>query len=226
MNFSAQSQNPCLLAVLAVASALAYAGETPAVRGPGAGGAGFLARVVETSETPALRDETFPLDTNMRAVPSKSYLPQPAMKTPRLAETSRQQPLRLRPSGDLPALVRASGELGSRPALTPASAPACAEPPDASRLARPWCETSPDPARANLTADPAQDQMLAKTMAAGPELKQKPAPYLRLAIPDPLPACAVIRLRKDPPDNDAPVALTERSLRPVLPTPPLTASKP
>ena len=199
---------------------LAAAGETPAAHS---------ATIPFAGETPALADA--PGDSSQgkgfqAAIPSRSWLPLVVQKAPRLAETSKQQPLRLRASADLPAPAFQPTDPASRPSLEPSGPPARAAAPDAARLARPWRETSPDPDRASMTADPVQDQVLRVTLAISPELRQRPAPYLHLAIPDPLSPSGVVRLQKEPPDNDPPVAVTDRPLRPVLPTRSPTAPKP
>jgi hypothetical protein len=62
-------------------------------------------------------------------------------------------------------------------------------------------------------------------LARVPALRQKAAPFLRLVIPDPVELVALVRLQKHPPDSDAPVAVTDRPPRPVLPTQQAPAKK-
>jgi len=187
-------------------------------------------------------------DSNLQSrIPSASYLPQAQVQSPRLAEAARQRPLRVRPdSGPVPALAWQSGREETSepqaaaspssagvtargpvaPPLSPSGPPVRTSSPDEAGFSPAWRETGPDPVRASTTTDPVKDQVLGKILAVVPELRQKPAPYLRLAIPDPLPENRVVRLQKEPPDKDAPVAVTDRSLRPVLPTRAPTAPKP
>jgi len=162
-------------------------------------------------------------DANIQAsIPAKSYLPPAALaQKPKRAEAARQQPLRLRPATDRPSVAKTWGDWGDpedRPTLAPATAPALVASPDPARVSRPWCETLPDQARPDKTSDPAQDQVLQALLAARPERREKPAAFLRLAIPDPLELQGPVRLQKAPPDDDPPVAATDRPPKPVLQT--------
>lgn len=188
----------------------------------------------DASVLPPLPAMPQPWDSKMQAmVPSKSYLPPALTGAPRLADAGRQHRLRLRPAADWASLPWSDlpsrltwDDLPSRAALAPSQPPACTASPDFTRLVRPWRETGPDPSRSDTTTDPAQDHTARMTMAKVPELRQKAAPYLRLAIPDPLELSTVIHLQKQPPDNDAPAAVTDSPPRPVLPTQPPPAPKP
>jgi hypothetical protein len=104
-----------------------------------------------------------------------------------------------------------------RPFLLPVRALAFAISPDPARLARPWRDTDADPARAAAAADPVEEQIRRVTFAGKPELRQKPAPFLRLAIPDPLGPATALRLLQQPPDADPPAAAADKPPKPVLP---------
>ncbi len=83
-----------------------------------------------------------------------------------------------------------------------------------------WSETSVDVARPDTTSDPVEKQTRRETLAQIPELRQKPAPFVRIPIPDPLENQRLIGLREQPADNDAPLSSTGTPPRPVLPVAP------
>jgi hypothetical protein len=208
----------------------------------------FCASLVLTCATTSLclllADRAFAADTllpplaapqpwpSAAATSHRSYLPSAVTNTPRLAEAARQQPLRLRPAADLPALAWSSGISLRAPHLTPGTSLARIASADAGVSPQSLRETQPDQGRPDIATDPAQDQVSRLTLASTPELRQKPAPFVRLAIPDPAGLPAVIGLPKPPPDNDAPVAVTDSPPRPVMqaepraqPPPPAPAPK-
>jgi hypothetical protein len=162
-------------------------------------------------------------DANIQAsIPAKSYLPPGVFaQKPKRADAAQQQPLRPRPATDRPSVAKTWGDGGDpadRPTLAPATAPALVASPDPARVSGPWRETSPDQAKPDKTTDPAQDQVLQALLAVRPERREKPAAFLRLAIPDPLELQEPLRLQKPPPDDDPPVAAADRPPKPVLQT--------
>lgn len=87
-------------------------------------------------------------------------------------------------------------------------------------------ESPPDSVRPTPSYDPAREQMLRFILAKLPELKQKAAPFLRIAIPDPLEPQRLVGLRSPPPDTDAPAGATVSSIKPRMPINPPAAAKP
>jgi len=85
----------------------------------------------------------------------------------------------------------------------------------AGRLA--FVETPPDLARPNSMSDPVEDAVRREILAKTPEQHQKPAPFLNLAIPDPLEIPKTVGLRDAPVDSDPPSASIPP--RPVLGSP-------
>ena len=83
-----------------------------------------------------------------------------------------------------------------------------------------WTDTSADAARPDTTRDPVETQTRRETLSQLPELRQKPAPFVRVAIPDPLENQRLIGLHELPADNDVPLASTGTPPRPVLPVAP------
>ncbi len=84
-----------------------------------------------------------------------------------------------------------------------------------------WSETPPDSAPATPAGDPVEQWVRRETLAAIPELHQKPAPYVRIEIPDPHGTSRLMGLREQPVDNDAPVLSTsELPKSPTAQTPP------
>ncbi|MGB2820565.1 MAG: hypothetical protein WBF17_06255, partial [Phycisphaerae bacterium] len=55
-------------------------------------------------------------------------------------------------------------------------------------------------------------------LATAPHLRAKPAPFLRLAIPDPFAAITAVQLRSAPPDDEPPDANHDLPERPKLAT--------
>jgi len=170
---------------------------------------------------PALRD-SWGADT---VIPGKSCLPPAVTGTPRRAEAARQQPLKPRPNADLLAPPWLCGGEARRPVLAPATDLVFAPSRDASQVSQDWRENSPDPDRPDAASDPAQAQAGKRTLATKPELRQKPAPFLRLAIPDPQGAAAGVSLQKTPPDSDPPAAAGAPP-RPQLPVEPPKPAQP
>jgi len=80
-----------------------------------------------------------------------------------------------------------------------------------------WTETPVDAARPERTADPVEAQIRREILARAPELRQKPAPFLRVEIPDPLATARQLSLREQPADSSTPIAASGIAPRPVLP---------
>jgi hypothetical protein len=137
-------------------------------------------------------------------------------------ETARLQPMPTRPATDRPPLAWDLGSLPSRLYLTPAGPPSYAPPPDPARLVAPWREIGPDADRPTPATDPVLHSARGIALAGIPELKQKPAPFLRIGLPDPAEQAIPLRLKEPPPDKDGPAAsfdLPPKPFLPVLPPP-------
>lgn len=80
-----------------------------------------------------------------------------------------------------------------------------------------WTDTPADPERAS---DPVEAQIRREILARTPELRQKPAPFLRVDIPDPLEASRQLNLREQSAENSTPVTASGIAPRPVLPVTP------
>ena len=151
-------------------------------------------------------------------VPVRSWLPPAEVyRGSELLPSEAKRPAGLRPTADEPPLAPPSSLLPvSRPPL-PAGPLARAASPDVAGLpADSLTGSSPgeaDPA-GDATLDPSRQTVLAT--AAG--LRQGPAPFLRLTIPDPFEAITAVQLRRPPPDDDAPVAASDLPARAPLPT--------
>ncbi|MGD0091350.1 MAG: hypothetical protein ABSE73_15645 [Planctomycetota bacterium] len=168
----------------------------------------------DTTSDPALAQVR---RATVNSIQALTLLPRAATaQTPSRADAARQQTLRPRSATDRPLVARTWGNSDNRPVLPPACAPALVASPDPARTSLPWRETSPDESKADRASDPAQDQVLQMLLAAKPELRGKPAAFLRLAIPDPLELVKPVRLQKPPPDNDPPAAGSDSPPKPVL----------
>ncbi len=160
------------------------------------------------------------------AIPGGAYLPTAITGTSgRAAETSRQRPLFARRSPDAAPLAWELGPYLPRPVFTPSGPLTYAATPDATRLAPPWRDTPPDPARPDLTADPVLGEARRASLAGVPELRQRAAAFLRLVIPDPFESLTAMRMQEVLPDADGPVATSDLPPKPFLPVAPPPAPK-
>jgi hypothetical protein len=158
---------------------------------------------------------------------SRSHLP-PATAggETRPGAAARQQPMRLRPTADRPEVAWQAEFFPRAPWLVPSAPPVYAASPDAARTAAAWREVGPDAARPEPNTDPTWDQVQARTLATPAELRQKPAPFVRLAIPDPFENIAALRLSNPPVDAEGPTACFDLPSRPPLPGSPAKPAGP
>lgn len=80
-----------------------------------------------------------------------------------------------------------------------------------------WTDTPIDAARPERTGDPVEAQIRREILSRTPELRQKPAPFIRVEIPDPRANARQLSLREQPADSSAPVTASGIPPRPVLP---------
>lgn len=107
------------------------------------------------------------------------------------------------------------------PDLPPTSPLAWADFPDPSELSVPITLSDPDAGGAKLSNDPTSGQSRLTVLAVHPPLRQAPAAFLRLVIPDPFALVEAVRLGPQamPPDNDPP-SLPETPPDPTMPVTP------
>jgi len=127
-------------------------------------------------------------------------------REPWAADASRQKRLRPRPATDLPSPGWNSGLTLPAPWLTPSRPLARAASPDAALLQGPWRETGPDPDGADAASDPTRHQSQGLATSAKPDLRDRPAPFVRLTIPDPFEAIEALRFTRPASDDELPVA--------------------
>jgi hypothetical protein len=152
------------------------------------------------------------------------YLP-PAVfsRDGRRAEAAQWQPMRLRPATDRPALGGALGPTMPPPYLIPAGPLTYAASPDVQRLTPPWRWVTAEPDRPDTSRDPATEASRRRLLATPAELRKKPAPLLRVTIPNPLEQIVELRLTKPRPDVDPPArdcSAPPKIALPVLPSEP------
>jgi hypothetical protein len=149
---------------------------------------------------------------------SRSHLP-PATAggETRPGEAAWQRPMRLRPTADRPEVAWRAELFPQAPWLVPSAPPVYVASPNAGRAAAAWREVGSDAARPEPDTDPTRDQVQARTLAPPAELRQKPAPFVRLAIPDPFENVTAVRLDQPPVDADPPAASLDLPSRPPLP---------
>lgn len=162
-----------------------------------------------------------PWPSNTLMPPARlSYLrPARIGEKPRRGDAARQKPIRLRPLPDLPELAWESDSSRPYPALPPSSPPAYAASPDPARLSSPRDRTGPDPDRPGLSSDPTLAQSHRAALSAAPELRQKPAPFQRLVIPNPFELAEALELHSPPSDDDPPAGPEGPPPGPTLPVP-------
>lgn len=80
-----------------------------------------------------------------------------------------------------------------------------------------WSETPANGARPDRGSDPTEVQVRREILARQPELRMKPAPFLRIEIPEPVETPRLLSLREQPADNSTPVTASGIPPRPVLP---------
>ena len=92
------------------------------------------------------------------------------------------------------------------PDLPPTSPLAWADFPDPSELSVPIILSGPDAGGAKLSNDPTSGQSHLAVLAVHPPLRQAPAAFLRLVIPEPFALIEAVKfeLQTMPPDNDPP----------------------
>ena len=141
----------------------------------------------------------------------------PSAKAPRL------EALHIRPI--ILAAERAMDTYGVQryPDLPPMSPLAWAPFPDPSELSVPVTLSGPDGDGAKLSNDPTSGQSRLAVLAGRPPLRQAPAAFLRLVIPDPFALIEPVKIDIDamPPDNDPPTL----PKTPPDPTMPVTARR-
>jgi len=135
-----------------------------------------------------------------------------------VASESRRPP-RLRPIAAMPPLGGEPGPLTEAPRPIPVGPPIRQDSPSLERLP----EISTQYLRYNLARssqwdDPTRAASRQALLATTPHLRAKPAPFLRLTIPDPFAAITAVRLRSAPPDAEAPESDYDLPERPKLAT--------
>jgi len=136
-------------------------------------------------------------------VPGRSHLPPAVMdRAPRRGDAAKQPPLRVRPGADVPPLAWESGVVLPAPWLAASGPPAYAPSPDAAWLISPWRAMGPDADRATASSDPTWHPSYRALLATVPTLRHKPAPFLRLAIPEPFDSATALRPDQQPADDD------------------------
>jgi len=80
-----------------------------------------------------------------------------------------------------------------------------------------WSDAPADGARPDRNSDPVAVQVRREILARQPELRMKPAPYLRIEIPEPVETPRLLGLREQPADSSVPVTASGIAPRPVLP---------
>ncbi len=134
--------------------------------------------------------------------------------------TSLQWAMRLRAVHDSPPLDRAPDPFAIRPPRMPLLPPATAGKPEATQEPILSAAFVRPPDRPAVAADPTWDHSYRAAIARAPEVVRPPAPFLRLAIPDPFETATLVRLRQPLADSDPPSAAPGLPDRPTFPVKP------
>ncbi|HEY3320291.1 MAG TPA: hypothetical protein VGP72_07490 [Planctomycetota bacterium] len=159
------------------------------------------------------------LDTNQLAsIPARLFLPAANLAQPKLAEAAKPKAAALRASADLPMPAWQLGLAKINPCPPPQTPLARVPSPEAERIVPPWSPTTPDPAIAERTSDPAEAQAYGRLMSLLPQLRQTVAPFAKLIVPDPLELTKLLGMKTQTTDATPPVQALSKPARPVLPT--------
>jgi hypothetical protein len=155
----------------------------------------------------------------VRPAPGGLHLPRAAIgREPVAADAAKLRPLRARPSVDIPQVAEETALRLPAPRLRPATPLAYSPSPDPARLAFPGASTLADPDRPTATSDTAQEDGRRAVLWVRPDVSQKAASFLRVALPDPEELAAPVRLEKAPADDDPPAYSLELPPQPMMPT--------
>jgi len=203
----------CTAAALIITAAYRTSAAAPRTKAPAAADAGA---VLPDPLDPV--PQPWPSDTLLPPSPTE-YLPSVRIgEESRRGDAETRRPIRLRPVAVLPERARKSDASQPYPLLEPSSGPAGADSPDPEQLFMPPGLTRPDQGRPRLSTDPTRDQSRLAVLTAVPRLRQKPAPFARLTIPDPFALTEPIALHTTPPDNDPPTPVQDFLKPPTLPS--------
>jgi hypothetical protein len=168
----------------------------------------------------AFADAPQPPPTAIVPAPFRTWLPAPVTGSqPRPLPGDQARPRRAGPAVDVPPVADA-GMLLPPPTRVrlPAVLPMAVASPDPAHVALDSVAvraTASD--RADLSEDPTAHEARRSVTAATPPLRQTPAPFLKLSIPDPSPLAGAAELKNPPPDEDPPVSAPGLPARVTLP---------
>ncbi len=186
----------------------------------------------QPGKAPVRRDMTFSSLPCLLAAPQPSATPTltgewrgpplPAARLrrePRCLASELRRPLRLRPIAAMPPLGGQPGPLTEAPRPMPVGPPVREDSPGLDRLPEVSTQYMQRyPARSSPWDDPTRAASRQALLATAPHLRAKPAPFLRLTIPDPFAAITAVRLREPPPDAEGPEPNRDLPERPKLAT--------
>jgi len=160
-----------------------------------------------------------PWESDTLLPPSRpEYLPRVRIgEESRRGDTAKHMPMHPRPAVVLPEQARKSDASQPYPFLEQSSGPVHEDSPDPEQLFIPARLAGPDAGRPRISTDPTGDQSRQAALAAVPRLRQKPASFARLTIPDPFAVTEPLALHTTPPDNDPPEPLQDSAAGATLP---------
>jgi hypothetical protein len=150
-----------------------------------------------------------PPPTAIVPMPFRTWLPAPQTNPkPRPLPADKVRPPRAGPALDAPPVADAGALLPTPTRVRlPAVLPVAVASPDPAHVAVDSIAVRASAAdRAEVTDDPTAHEARRSVTAATPPLRNRPAPLLKLSIPDPSPLAGAPELKNPPPDEDPPVS--------------------
>jgi hypothetical protein len=161
-----------------------------------------------------------PLPPELIVPPKADWLPPAQVREePRLLKSAQQSAVPMRPAADLPPLAPSSvAGADERPVMVVGPRIQVASPDPAKAPPLPQ-RNIPTLDQVLRPGDPTLEQSSAAATATVLEFRKLPAPLLRLTLPDPFEAPALLKLLNPPADSEPPVSATAVPAKPVLPVP-------
>lgn len=160
-------------------------------------GSGGVAPVASSSVPPP---------TAILPMPYRTWLPAAESPVaPRAVPGEAGRPLRAAPATDVPPLADAGILPPPTPVRLAAVVPAAVASPDPGQVPVNSIASRGPPGQGELADDPTAHESNRSVIAATPPLRQTPAPFLKLSIPDPSPVAGGPVLQNPPPDEDPPL---------------------
>ena len=178
-------------------------GSTPIARGPQTRYVAFGAPRLPPTAAPLP-----PTASTLIQAPEKRWIPAAiVIRNPRLLPVDRPGPASPRVSADSPPVASLTAPPPWAPRLLPVGPAPRADLPDSSKLPGVVTRARQAPHVLPPTDDPTAQQSGQLSVQVIDKFPRSPAPFLKIAIPDPFPAAADLKLAQPPSDQDQPAPM-------------------